>query len=169
MTGRDDLTLPEELDQALIQVDIPTLVSATYGGCWDDDPENNSPGGKWDENCMAFLQAPSPVVTSPSNVNPSVLAAIGIQILGVSSEEAEAFSQAADWTTTLVLPIPRGNVDYEEVTVDGVQGHLLRSNEGGNPDYPEGYTLLWFKDGIVYAINGNSNVDLAYELVAQLE
>jgi hypothetical protein len=153
MAGREDLALPEELDQALIQVEVPTLVSATFGGCWDDERDNDSPGGKWAEDCMAFLQAPSPAVTSPSNVDPSVLAAIGMQILGVSSEEAEAFAQAADWTTTLVLPIPRGDVDYEEVTVDGVQGHLLRYHEGGNTEYPEGYTLLWLKDGIVYAMS----------------
>ena len=74
-----------------------------------------------------------------------------LQILGMSPEEAEAFSQRVDWATTLVVPVPQG-ADYKNVTVDGVDGVLLEDPYDRNS---VNYTLLWVKEGMFYALTGN--------------
>jgi hypothetical protein len=76
----------------------------------------------------------------------------------MSAEEAAAFTSTIDWTSTLVVPIPRNTASYEQVSVDGVTGTLIQrpSREGE----PTTFALLWVKDGVIYAISaqgGNSN------------
>jgi hypothetical protein len=55
-----------------------------------------------------------------------------------------------DWTSTLVIPVPR-RATSEDVSVDGVTGKLIQRVT----DYAPEYALIWVKDGIVYAISGS--------------
>jgi hypothetical protein len=80
------------------------------------------------------------------------LAEIGLQFTGMSPEEAHAFSQTVDWTSTLVVPIPRNGHAYEQVSVDGVTGNLIY--RAGDDGVPARYTVLWVRDGILYALSG---------------
>ncbi|MBI9045503.1 MAG: zf-HC2 domain-containing protein [Anaerolineaceae bacterium] len=166
--GRQDLVLPNELDQALIQVEMPSIITAAYGSCWDPETGKSNSIWKWDEDCLVFYQSPSPEVKSPANVNPAFLAEIGMQVLGVNEAEAAAFSQASNWTTTLVLPIPRNDATHEEVLVDGTQGLLLHFIRDGHEDDPLGFALVWFKENIGYSIIGFQNEDLAFSLANAL-
>ena len=70
------------------------------------------------------------------------------------AEEAEKFSETVDWTTTLILPIPRYNVQYQYVDVDGVTGTLIQERLS-RPD-PK-YMLIWVKDNIVYVLTGRGD------------
>ena len=160
-----DVELPAALDGAVIEVSIPNRVTVKYGIC-PEDVDKEHPD--WSQECMVFTQSPSPVVSAPPDLDPALLAEIGLQVLGVSQEEAAAFSQSADWTTTLAIPIPRGDVEYREVQVDGVTGSLFEHLISDDPDLARGYTLIWLKNGMIYSIVGSSTQTDAFDLVNNL-
>jgi hypothetical protein len=99
---------------------------------------------------MIFAQIPSPDVNAPADLDIKALASIGLEFTGMSAEEASAFTNTVDWTSTLVVPIPRNAAINEQVFVDGVTGTLIQRNSSEAPQF----ALLWVKDGIIYTISG---------------
>jgi hypothetical protein len=99
---------------------------------------------------MILAEIPSPVVSAPSNVNIAQLAQIGLEFTGMTREQAAAFTKSVDWTTTLVVPIPKNAAKYEQVQVDGVTGTLIQRPADDAPQF----VLIWVKNGIVYSIGG---------------
>lgn len=151
-----NLTLPQALDGAQIGVDIPAGVTVGYGDCpgieLADPAEagtSGSPGRRF-INCVMLVEVPSPTVTTPPDLDVSELAAIGLQLSGMSAAEAAAYSQTVDWTSTLVIPIPRNGASYTSVNVDGTKGYLIQRPLDDAPQY----ALVWTKGGILYAIGG---------------
>jgi hypothetical protein len=117
-------------------------------------------------DCIIFAQMPSPLVNTPEGVDMAQLAQIGLEFSGMSRAEAAAFTATVDWTSTLVVPIPRGEATYEDVSVDGVTGKLIQRTSEYSPEY----ALLWVKDGIVYAISGSgTDASRAFEIVDALQ
>jgi anti-sigma factor RsiW len=167
--GRSDLQLPASIDGALLAVHIPKVVLAVYGNC----PEHSSRESRtspqmadW-TGCVALAQVPSPTVSVPPELNIQQLAELGLQAAGLSAQDAQTFCQTVDWTSTLVLPIPRDAGSYESVSVDGVQGTLIAEQAWGKR--PPGYVLLWVKDGIIYSLSGFGSPDQAVPWADSLE
>jgi len=153
--GRSDLVLPQAIDGAEIEVSIPSAVSAAFGTCPEpkmDAPEVEGPRESYPD-CIIFTQMRSPLVNAPDGVDVAQLAQIGLEFTGMTREEAAAFTSTIDWTSTLVIPIPRNAATYSDVSVDGVTGKLILRESNHSPEY----ALLWVKDGIVYAISGTGN------------
>jgi len=73
-----------------------------------------------------------------------------------------------DWTTTLVIPIPRGEMDSQTVKVDGTDGTLLRQLSSDSSMAPT-YSLVWVKNGIVYGILGSGDPARAVDLGNSLQ
>jgi hypothetical protein len=155
--GRSDLVLPPSLDRAAISVDIPAGFGAAYGACPSLTAGeeglgvnlNGSPGRQYD-NCLLMAEMPSPTVDSPPDIDLAQLAQIGLEFSGMSPAEAKAYSQSVDWTTTLVVPIPKNAATYSQVNVDGVTGTLIQRPSDDAPQF----ALVWVKDGVIYAIGG---------------
>ena len=165
--GRSDLQLPASLDGAKIAVDIPNAVSAAYGNCpkIEEGVVTGSPGRRF-ANCVMLVQIPSPTVNTPPDLDVAQLAQIGLQFTGMSAEEAQTFSQTVDWTSTLIVPIPRNGAVYKQVSVDGVTGYLIQRPADDAPEY----ALIWVKGGIIYAIGGlGSNSTAALEMANSLK
>jgi hypothetical protein len=101
-------------------------------------------------NCVLLAQIPSPTVNAPPDLDVQQLAEIGLQFTGMSAKQAHDFSQTVDWTSTLVIPIPRNGSTYKQIAVDGVTGYLIQRPAGDAPQY----ALVWLKNGIIYAIGG---------------
>jgi hypothetical protein len=156
--GRNDLVLPQSIDGAKVSVSIPASVNAAFGKC--PEPQTETPDnqkmeidmGKDYPDCIVFTQMPSPLVNAPANLDMAQLAQIGLEFSGMSREEAAAYTATVDWTSTLVIPVPR-RATSEDISVDGVTGKLIQRVT----DYAPEYALVWVKDGIVYAISGNGN------------
>jgi hypothetical protein len=153
--GYENLQLPASLDGATVKVDVPSAVSAAYGNCPKPeseavDPDTGGSRGRVYADCVILVQIPSPTVSTPPDVDVAQLAELGLQFTGMTAQEAHDFSQTVDWTSTLVIPIPRNGSTYKQVPVDGVTGYLI---ERPADDAPE-YALVWVKDGIVYGIGG---------------
>jgi hypothetical protein len=169
--GRSDLVLPESIDGAVITVSIPSTVNTTFGTCPEPQmvkPEMSEMDGPRESypDCIVFTQMPSPLVNAPEGVDMAQLAQIGLEFSGMSRTEAAAFTATVDWTSTLVVPIPRNAASYEDVSVDGVTGKLILRTS----DYAPEYALLWVKNGIVYSISGSgTNTAPAFEIVDALQ
>ncbi len=170
--GRSDLQLPASVDGATIKVDVPTGVTVAYGDCPTgdgqamNDPSDPDVAGQL-RNCLMLAQVPSPSVTTPPDLDMGQLADLGLQLAGMTPAEAHAFSQSVDWTSTLVVPIPRNAAAYAQVNVDGVTGTLIYHRY--DQSAPQDYTLLWVKNGVIYALAGFGTTDQAVALANSIQ
>jgi hypothetical protein len=181
--GRTDLILPASLDGASVSVQIPRSVGTAYGNCpqhqrngagssssSSSQSQQPAPTPSLPSNCVFFMQAPSPLVNVPSDLNLQQLAETALQFVGMSPTQARQFCQTVDWRSTLVLPIPPSVRSYETVTVDGVQGTLMNtSNHRGPGGSGTGYALVWVKNGIIYALFGSGDSSAAVQLANSLD
>ena len=166
--GRSDLVLPQEIDGSVISVKVPASVRADYGTCPDPTASesygNGSPGRKY-ADCTILAEIPSPTVNAPANVDVAQLAQMGLEFTGMTADQAKAFTDSVDWTSTLVVPIPKNAATYEQVQVDGVTGTLIQRPADDAPQF----VLMWVKDGIVYSIGGlGSNSQQAIDMANSL-
>lgn len=157
---RDAAELPDELDGARIEIDIPKSVRA----CWGDCPEPKKRGAEHAPGRQGILlvQLPGPTVTAPPGLPVDRIGAAFLEIMGMPREEAARFSRNVDWATTLVIPIPRYATSYQEVTVDGVPASLIRHTERLS------YMLTWVKDGIIYSLAGSGEAARGVEIANSL-
>ena len=168
--GRSDLVLPPSIDGADISVSIPASVSAAYGTCPDltqggTGKNGSSSQGRRYPDCVIFAQLPSPTVDAPADVDVAQLAQMGLEFTGMSPEQAEAFTRTVDWTSSLVIPIPKNGASYTQLTVDGVTGTLIQRSVEDAPQF----ALIWVKNGIVYAVAGlGSNASQALQIASSL-
>jgi hypothetical protein len=153
-SGRSDLVLPSSLNGVDISVSIPASVSVAYGNCPEPGQDSsggislNGSAGRRYNDCVILAEIPSPSVSAPADVNVAQLAQIGLEFTGMSPDQAAAFTNSVDWTSSLVIPIPKNAATYQQVQVDGVTGTLIQRPADDAPQY----VLLWVKDGIIYAI-----------------
>lgn len=170
--GRSDIQLPAAIDGALVAVHIPKTVLTAYGNCSErmphHGPPSQEPGSESnqptaDDNCIFMVQAPSPTVSVPPNLNISQVAEAALELAGMSPSEAHSFCQTVDWSSTLVVPVPGNVSSYQTVNVDGVTGTLISLRSDRNR-----YSLLWVKDGIIYSLNGHGDPNQALNLAASL-
>jgi hypothetical protein len=160
--GYGDVDLPDTLHGATVGIQFETMVSATYGEC------GSSHDGTWEQACIEFAQVPAPRVSAPPELDLGRLGQVYLQLLGLSEEEASQFSERVDWTTTLVVPLPRfADLSYTNIDVDGVEGTLLRPSPHSR--YAEEYLLTWIKGNIVYALHGSGSTEAALSVATSLE
>jgi hypothetical protein len=157
--GFTGLELPASIDGATVSIDIPTGITAGYGDCpalkqaLSEGPDSTGSVGRQYINCIMLAEMPSPTVSTPPDLDVQQLAELGLQFTGMTAEQAHQYSQTVDWTSTLVIPIPRNGASYEKVAVDGVTGYLIQRPTDDAPQF----ALIWVKDGIIYAIGGLGN------------
>jgi hypothetical protein len=154
-SGRTDLALPSSINGENVSVNIPASVSVAFGTCPDPAATdtglqiNGGSAGRRYPDCVILAEIPTPTVSAPADLNIAQLAQIGLEFTGMTSDQAAAFVQTVDWTSTLVIPLPKNAATYDQVTVDGVNGTLIQRPADDAPQY----ALLWVKNGIIYAIS----------------
>jgi hypothetical protein len=161
---RSDLVLAASIDGSVISVNIPAAVGERYGTC----PNRQNDQDTDFQDCVLVEQAPSPTVSAPADLDLKKLAEIGLELGGMTADQAHAFSQAVDWTSTLVLPVPARLNSYQMVQVNGVQGALINLPLGGRR-HLLGYTLIWIKAGMIYSLTGFGNPVEAVPLAESLQ
>lgn len=158
--------LPQNLDGATISVEVPRAVAVMYGNCaaWAASGSAQPPEPPANLSCTVLGEGPSPEVSLPPGLDVQQLAAVELQLLGMSPSEAQQYVDTIDWTSTLVVPFPRGEADSKTVTVDGVEGILLtrRQNIGNS------YVLLWSRQGMLYSVAGAGDGSQGLELASEL-
>jgi hypothetical protein len=178
--GRSDIRIPESANGALIAVHIPKTVISMYGDCparhghTISDTQSRAEAlakrkiermaSMNNTNCTYLIQAPGPTVSVPPDLNMSEIAEAALELAGMSPAEAHSFCQTVDWSSTMVVPIPRNTSSYETVSVDGVEGTLITETlTQGNR-----YSLLWIKNGVIHSLAGHGNSSDALALAASL-
>jgi putative zinc finger protein len=178
--GRSDIRIPDSANGALIAVRIPRTVISMYGDCparhshaiSDTQSQAEALAERKMErmasmnntNCTYLVQAPSPTVSVPPELKMAEIAEAALQLTGMSPSEAHSFCQTVDWSSTMVVPIPRNTSSYETVSVDGVEGTLITETlSQGNR-----YSLLWIKNGVIHSLAGHGNSSDALTLAASL-
>ncbi len=153
-----DAKLPAEVNGKEINVDVPDAVMVS-SGCPADETTKEAYA-----DCTSLVQMPSPSVDAPEGLDIPRLGEAMFQFLGLSEAEARNLSQRIDWTSTLVLPIPQGGeIQYQDVKVDGVTATLLQS-EADNMTM-----LIWVKDGRLYGLRTpGTSPDKALEIAESL-
>ena len=115
--------------------------------------------------CERLIQMASPTITAPPGVDLQQIGQAYLELMGMEMEDAVRLSQNIDWSTTLVLPLPTGSSEYTEVSVDGVEGTLIRSTGNRlNTDI-----LLWVSNDIVYALTGNGGASTALAIANSIQ
>ncbi len=167
--GRSDLLLPATLDGATVSVQVPRSVAVSYGNCKGGRRSKDQPApadsSAAANPCLALIEAPSPVINVPSDLNLQQLAEIGLQLAGWNPVKAREFCQSVDWKSTLVLPIPRTVQSYETTWINGVRGTLLRFPQSDHPSY----ALIWVDHGTIYSLIGWGDPSSAVQLASSLE
>ena len=112
------------------------------------------------------MQVPSPTVSVPPDLNLQQMAAVGLQLTGMSPSQAETLVRSIDWTSTLVIPVPERIANSQTVSVDGQTGVLILQQR--NPS-ASGYNLVWTRKGIVYSISGWGDSAQALQMADSLQ
>jgi hypothetical protein len=171
-TGRSDIAIPRALDGATISVRIPKSVYSGYGDCprWDTEDETaaHRPRHELGGDCTVLIQAPSPTVIVPPELNIQELAEAGLQFSGMTAPAAHEFAQTVDWRSTLVIPVPRDTVSTETVDIDGVKGTLLTGSRWGGRGAARS-SVIWIKNGIVHALLGPGSAEDVLALTKKLD
>jgi|SRR5579863_609742 len=166
--GRSDIQLPASLDGAEIAAHVSKSVMIHYGQCSSPGAAQGSGATpSQPSNCVLLAEVPSPTVSVPPNLNIQQVAEAGLEIAGMSAEAAQSFCQTVDWSSTLVIPLPRNASSSQTVEVDGVQGTLINISHMGHSAQP-GYTLIWVKNGIIYSLAGRGDSSSAVALADSL-
>ena len=185
--GLENVTLPDDLDGAVITADIPVSVKALYGGqpeasgdsssstkspsdvCWpgegSDDPDDRIRGQRWSPECVALAQFARPIIETPAGLDLTSISKAFLRFAGVPADGVEALSQVLDWSVMLVIPIPSYKT-YQAVTVDGVPGVLALQYTTMDVSP---FLLIWEKDGVVYSLEGYGNAAIALAIANSLK
>lgn len=167
--GRTDLILPPSLDGATVSVQVPRAVEVSYGTCVVDRHSTEPPASPSSptstDACVSIIEAPSPTVNVPSDLNLQQIAEIGLQLGGMDAVQAREFCQSVDWKSTLVLPIPPLVQSYETVYINGVRGTLLHFPRRERASY----ALIWVDGGTIYSLVGQGDSGSAVQLASSLE
>lgn len=176
-----DIQLPDQLDKAVININVPKSVVASYGDCQVDansivysqgaTPDAKTVMNKIQQtelspNCTVLVQVPSPTINAPDDLDINQLGQAYLQATGMSVEDAAKLSSKIDWANTLVIPIPNNVSSTTDVQVDGVSATLIEQS----PDYSNPrYMLMWVKDGIIYNLSGVGDTSAGVKMANSLQ
>jgi hypothetical protein len=130
LAGADATLIPDSLDDAEVDVTVYGAVSQN----WDDG--------------LVLMQAPSPLLEYPEDVDVTALGQALLEALGMEPEPARRLSESIEWTNTLLLPIPDNIATFNEVQIGSSSGLALTGVDGQNA------AILWENDGMVYVLSG---------------
>lgn len=155
--GRSDIAVPNNVDGSIIAVHIPKAVDMAYGQC----------SGTNREGCIHFTQVPSPVISVPPTLDIASLAESALQVAGMTAAEAHSFCQSVDWSSTLLIPIPKSGSTSRAVSIMGVNGTLVEAAANGR--HPNVYALVWVKDRRIFSISGAGDSSQALAAAESLD
>ncbi|MFN2223905.1 MAG: hypothetical protein ACK2UH_15210 [Candidatus Promineifilaceae bacterium] len=130
LAGADPALIPDSLEGAQVDVTVYGAISQN----WDDG--------------LVLVQAPSPLVEYPDDVDVTALGQALLEALGMEPGSARRLSESIEWTSTLLLPIPESIATFDEVQINGSSGLALTGVDGENA------AVLWESDGMIFVLSG---------------
>lgn len=139
--GRNDVTLPERFDGASLVVNTPPAVLLQYRS---EDAPSDTPFGVG----LVIGQAGTVTAGVEGGVMLEELQEFLLELPGLSPETVRQLQAIEDWETTLPVPIPVDQINWERATIAGSPGLLLNDNTG------LGSAAIWQRDGRIFGIVG---------------
>jgi len=146
--GAGDISLPVNLDGAPITLQIPAGVMELYlekgGG------RTSTEGVQMPQVGQHFLYVgatSSPTMTVPDGLDVERIRAEALKMPGLPAELVSQLKAIDDWRNTVVVPVVKGS--SHEVIVQGQSGVAIVQPDG------KGATLIWARDGKVFAVSGS--------------
>ena len=170
--GKQDVVVPEGVNGAPVTVRTPRGVRAQYGHCPLPVPatiqgqiQGPPPASTGNGDCIVLTERPATTVDAPPGLDPALLVGIGLELSGMSPNQALAFQRAFDWRSTLSVSLPRFIRSYDSVTVAGAPGVLFGMGFRRGPSYQ----LIWARQGVVYSLVGYGSSADALPLASSLK
>lgn len=138
--------LPADFQEGEVRIAIPAMVHLDMG-----DSE--------------IVQAYGASLDYPDGIEPRLIGEASLRLMGLSADEAQRFTEAIDWTSTLVLPIPAEIAEFRELEVAGEQAILLTPRERS---HGEQITLLVQKGDVVYVIGSSRSTETVIQMAESL-
>jgi anti-sigma factor RsiW len=136
-----EISLPDSLNEEPFVVTEPNSVVQTWKA--------------GDQEILSFVQMTAPAVEYPDDLDLEALGVAGLQLLGMSEAEATTLGANIDWTTTLVLPVPKdADMSVTEVSIHGADGLLF-----ANPDAEDAAAVMWQEGDMSYMVAGEFSAD----------
>jgi hypothetical protein len=160
--GADEIEIPAFWNGVTIDVELPPNLLLRYQR--PVDPGSTARA----EDAIVLVQSETPNVVLPEGFELATLGRLGLRVAGMTAEEAQSFSHAIDWRTTLLVPVPVQGGTYREVDVAGERGLLVTFAPPATPA-PDGSArrtrrrslLLWSAGDKAFALSGpGDGVDL---------
>lgn len=139
--GRNDVTLPERFDGASLVVNTPPAVLLKYRS---GDAPVDTPFGFG----LVVGEAGTLTAGAEGGVTLEELRDFLLGLPGLSPETVRQLQAIEDWETTLPVPIPVEQINWERATIAGSPGLLLNDNTG------LGSAAIWQRDGRIFGIAG---------------
>ena len=139
--GRNDVTLPDRFHGASLVVNTPPAVLLEYRS---GDAPADSPSGFG----LVVGQAGTVTAGAEGGVTLEELREFLLGLPGLSPETARQLRAIDDWRTTLPVPIPVEQINWQRATIAGSPGLLLNDNTG------LGSAAIWERDGRIFGIAG---------------
>jgi anti-sigma factor RsiW len=121
---------------------------------------------------MVVVQAQSPEVDVPADVNLNRIGEVGLQLFGMSQADAQRFSKSIDWSSTLVLPVPANMAAVQEISLRGTTGYVITTKDqpagSKGPRGPQ-TTVMWQENGLLYAVSGDFNRTMLVRVAESLQ
>jgi hypothetical protein len=123
------------------------------------------------EQRVVVVQARSPEVSFPADVDLSKLAYAALRVLGTPRDEAYNMSVTIDWRSTLIVPVPARAAAYRPVNVAGNQGLLITGlmDDEAPGGVLMGGVLMWSAGGETFAVAGPVNGAQLLEIAQTLQ
>lgn len=113
---------------------------------------------------LAVVQLKSPEIIVPDDVNVDDIynSIVGLPIL--PKDLQAQLKSIKDWKNTLYFPVI--NNDREEISINGAKGYV---SSGKLPiENTERSSVIWYDNGVIYAINGNISKDEIIKLAKSM-
>jgi hypothetical protein len=139
--GQDDVTLPDRFDGVSLVVNTPSAVLLQYR---NESIASDSPFGIG----LMVGQAEAVTAGTEGNVTLTEFQDFLLGLPGFSPETVRQLLEIENWKTTLPVPIPVDQINWERATIAGSPGLLLNDNTG------IGSAAIWEYDERIFGIAG---------------
>lgn len=142
--------LPPQLNGQTFTVDVPAVISLTYGGA----------------DKFTLSQARTPELTAPGNASVNAIRDALLALPVLPPDLRNQLASINDWQHTFLVP----NIDgsSQQVKVDGTQGVFISRPTSLRRETPVTNALVWENSGIVYALTGHFSQAEALEIANSL-
>ena len=146
--GASNVNLPDNLDGAPITLQMPASVQMLY--LEQGAAQRNAEGMPIPAVGQKFLyvgETTSPTMSVPDGLDVDRIRAEVLKMPSLPPDLVSQLKSIDDWRNTVVVPVVQGT--SHEVTVQGQSGLAITQPNG------QGTTVMWLKDGKVYAVSGS--------------